>query len=187
MKPLIINIRGNSGSGKTFLTREFMKKCTPPESWDNTGEPDQSLMFEGQFWVVLGRYGNVCGGCDTIKTQAEIVRRIKFYTKEGAHIWVEGLILSTIYGTVGEFSERYGDRWVFAYLNTPIETCIERIKARRRAAGNEKPLNETNTRARVSTILRNREIVESHGRRTMTLSWRDPLPVILKLIRKEGA
>lgn len=186
MKPLIINVRGNSGSGKTTVTRAFMDKCTVPESWDNSSEPDQTYQYKGQHWVVLGRYGNVCGGCDTIKTQAEIVRRIEFYTGHGANIWLEGLILSTIYGTVGEYSEKYGDRWVFAYLQPPIEECIRRIKARRRAAGNTKPLNELNTRNRVATIERNKQIVLEHNRRVVELDWREPLTQLLRIVKKEG-
>lgn len=187
--PLIINVRGNSGSGKTYLTREFMSliRSEPGkvfgatyEGWDEIGD------LKGRNWVVLGKYGNVCGGCDTIKTQAEIIERIECAIKAKFNVWLEGLILSTIYGTVGEYSERFGDRWVFAYLQPPIEECIRRIKARRLAAGNNKLLNETNTRNRVATIVRNREIVLEHGRRVVDLNWRRPLPQLLDIIKKEA-
>jgi hypothetical protein len=147
---------------------------------------DIDLTFEKQHWVVLGRYGNACGGCDTIKTQQEIIDRVEFFSSNGCNVWLEGLILSTIYGSVGAYSEKFGNAWVFAYLQPPIEECIRRIKARRAEAGNLKPLNETNTRARVKTIERNKEIVLSHGRRVVELDWRDPLPALLKIVKKEG-
>jgi thymidylate kinase len=35
---------------------------------------------------------------------------------------------------------------VFAYMDTDIEICVQRIKERRLAKGNTKPLNEENTR-----------------------------------------
>lgn len=179
--PLIINLRGNSGSGKTHTTRAFMALGKVAQV-----ENDQFVTYGKQRWVVLGRYGNACGGCDTIKTQQEIIDRVENYTAQGCNVWLEGLILSTIYGSVGAYSERFGDRWVFAYLQPPIEECVRRIKARRKAAGNAKPLNELNTRNRVTTIERNKQIVRERGRRVVELDWRDPLPALLKIIKKEA-
>lgn len=186
LKPLIINLRGNSGSGKTFTTRAFMERCKPLTTTGLSYTDGPFLDYRGQRWAVLGRYTNACGGCDTIKTQNEIVNRVQYWTRAGINVWLEGLIMSTIYGTVGAYSEQFKSQWVFAYLQPPIEECIRRIKARRRAAGNTKPLNEDNTRRRVSTIARNREIVLSYGRRVVDLNWEDPLPQLLKIINKEG-
>lgn len=188
---LIINIRGNSGSGKTFLTREFMKLGRlEPITDAATGKLSNYLMRSKKYgtWMILGKYENACGGVDTIKTQQEIIDRVESFSGvDGCNIWLEGLILSTIYGSVGAYSEKFGNRWVFAYLQPPIEECIRRIKARRKKAGQTKPLNETNTRNRVKTIQRNKEIVGQHGRRVIELDWKDPLPELLKLIKKEAA
>jgi hypothetical protein len=187
-KPLIINVRGNSGSGKTHLTREFMKLGKfEGVSWEKENFKLHDYLDRKRKWAVLGSYENTCGGCDTIKTQAEIVRRVTEHTNRGYNVWLEGLILSTIYGTVGEFSERFGDRWIFAYLDTPPYICYERILKRRKEAGNTKPFNQKNTSARFSTIVRNREIVEAHGRRTVTLPWAAPLAPLLKIVKKEAA
>lgn len=181
---MIINIRGNSGSGKTTLTRAFMSMSSEYEP--GSDEPDQLLRISGRRWAILGRYLNECGGCDTIKTQAEIIKRVRYYTKEGMNVWLEGLILSTIYGSVGAFSESYGNDWVFAYLDTPLDVCLKRVLARRKRAGNTKPFNEKNTVARDATIKRNREIVLSHGRRVVDLPYQNALSPLLKIIRKEG-
>jgi hypothetical protein len=187
--PLVINIRGNSGSGKTHLTREFMKKFRVNVPAINCYERIEGYVTQQRtapLWAVIGKYENACGGCDTIKTQLEVVRRVEFFTGMGYNVWLEGLIMSTIYGTVGAYSEKFGDRWVFAYLDTPENICFQRIRERRRLAGNTKPLNEKNTANRFATIVRNREIVESHGRRTLLLDYRNPLPTLLKIIKKEG-
>lgn len=187
-QPLVINLRGNSGSGKTYLTREFMRSCKSfSPSLPGPALDDQFFLFGRQKWVVLGRYGNACGGCDTIKTQQEIIDRVECYTNLGFNVWLEGLIMSTIYGTVGAYSEQFGDRWVFAYLFPPIETCIQRIKARRKKVGNLKPLNEVNTRNREATIVRNHEkVVNEFHRRAIILPLHNSLEPILKIIRKEG-
>ena len=158
--------------------------------WEEGKPPRTDYLGSGiskRPWAVLGSYSNTCGGVDTIKTQAEIIARVEHYTSLKYNVWLEGLILSTIYGSVGAYSEKFGDRWLFCYLQPPIEECIRRIKARRATAGNLKPLNETNTRNRVATIERNKEIVRDRGRRVIELDWRDPLPALLKIIRKEGA
>lgn len=184
MKPLIVNLRGNSGSGKTHTTREFFKKCKLFRAI-NDGK-DCEMVFGKQSWVVLGKYTNVCGGVDTIKTQQEIIDRVKFYTDRKYNVWCEGLIMSTIYGTVGAYSEQFKDRWIFAILQPPLEILLSRIKVRRKEAGNFKPLNEENTRKRVATIARNVEILKEHNRRVVILNWNSPLSELLKIIKKEG-
>lgn len=181
-KPIIINVRGNSGSGKTFLTREFIKLAT----YVNGTEPDQTFIYQKKEWAVLGKYGNVCGGCDTIKTQQEIIDRVENYATQGINVWLEGLILSTLYGSVGAYSEKFGDRWIFAYLMTPLDVCLRRIYERRKEAGNTKPLNETNTRNRVRAIEGSRLRCIDEGRRVVDLDWHKPLPRLLTIIRKEA-
>ncbi len=191
-KPIVINIRGNSGSGKTHLTREFMKKFKINEPmW--FGDADKTKRahamvddIRGKF-CVIGSYDNACGGCDTIKTQAEVVNRVHLATLLGFKvIWLEGLIMSTIYGTVGDYSEQFKDRWVFAYLTTPLDVCLERIYKRREQAGQIKPFNELNTRNRVASIESSRMKCLDRGRRVVDLDWCKPLPQLLTIIRKEG-
>ncbi len=181
---MIVNVRGNSGSGKTWLTREFMKVCQHPKLI-NEGQ-DIQMEYRKKTWVVLGRYTTACGGADTVKTQQEIVDRVERYTGKRYNVWLEGLLMSTVYGTIGTYSEKFGPRWLFVYLDTPLEVSIARIKARRVQAGNTKPLNETNTRNRDATIKRNREIVLEHGRRVIDVSYKNPLPALLTRIWKEA-
>ena len=185
-QPLIINVRGNSGSGKTHLTREFMKLCKPMKLTEPISDQDQFLTYKGQPWVVLGRYETACGGCDTIKTQCEIVRRVEAYHRMHANIWLEGLLMSGMYGAVGACSELFADTWVFAFLDTPLNKCLQRIRQRHKAAGNLKPLNETNTRVRHMTIQRTQERITAMGRRVVVLDHTKALEQLLKIIKKEG-
>lgn len=187
--PLVINIRGNSGSGKTHLTREFMRLGKFEEvSWDSESFKAHDLCgtIGKQKWAVLGKYSNVCGGCDTIKTQDEVVRRVACHLANGRNVWLEGLIMSTIYGTVGAYSEQWKDRWVFCYLDTPRELCMTRITERRLAAQNFKPFNADNTMRRFATIERNQQIVRDHGRRVVVLDHRKALKQLMPIIQTEG-
>jgi hypothetical protein len=88
-------------------------------------------------------------GVDNVNEQ---IRLIHDYAQHG-HVIYEGLLLSTYFGKIGLEMQRYGRDHIWAFLDTPIEVCIERIKARRLAAGNLKPLNENNTRERIRPIL----------------------------------
>lgn len=190
MSHLIINLRGTSGSGKTTVVRQIMeqaKSVVPIRNPTNIGS-DKPYGYEITMpnklrMYAIGSYENTCGGCDTIKTQAEIIERLEYFAPNG-HVLVEGLILSTIYGSVGEWSEPYGDKFIFAYLSTPVKECVKRVLARRKAAGNDKPFNERNTVDRYTTILRNKEIAESKGRRTVMLDWKHPTTQVLELFEK---
>jgi len=180
-KPLIINVRGNSGSGKTHLTRQFMAMCTNELSAD-----DQFFTYRKHPWAVLGKYTNVCGGCDTIKTQMDIIDRVEDYTDQGMNVWLEGLLISGMYGSLGAYSEEFGDRWVFAFLDTPLKLCIKRIQQRRKSACNSKPFNTANTINRHETITRTRERLLEMKRRVIDLPHQDALEPLLKIIRREG-
>jgi ABC-type dipeptide/oligopeptide/nickel transport system ATPase component len=190
MKTLIINIRGNSGSGKTHLMRQIMKQLRIKEPmWFGDAKVKRPHAMVDKLkgkYCVIGSYDNACGGCDTIKTQAEVVSRVQMAAALGFKvIFLEGLIMSTIYGTVGEYSEQFGDRWVFAYLDTPIEACIHRVKARRIKAGKAPEFNETNTRNRVNSLTSSRQKCLERGRLVLDLPHKTALQTIMEFIRKE--
>jgi thymidylate kinase len=155
---VIIKIHGTSGSGKTTIIRELMKISDPPVTdFVNmtTGKVEGHLLhLPGVLKpvVVLGPYGKAhCGGLDAVSGTDNHVVLLRRYVVWG-HVLYEGLLGSECYGAMGVASEQYGDEHVFAFLDTPIETCIQRVKDRRAEKGNLKPLNEDNTRDRVKKI-----------------------------------
>ncbi len=101
---------------------------------------------------IVGKYLTPCGGCDGIKTQDEVSDRVRAWYNMGYEVLFEGLLISTIVGRWAEMAESVAENGSrlhnmrFVFLNTPEEVCVERVKARRAAKGNLKPLNETNTR-----------------------------------------
>lgn len=153
---MIIRILGNSGSGKTTAVRELMQlsKIPPIEAYNEGGrvEAYELALNVGKPTYVLGKYDNTCGGMDTISDWNDQLALIHRYALMG-HVVYEGLLLSTYYGRMGiNLHATYGREHLWAFIDTPIETCIERVKNRRLEAGNFKPLNEANTRARVKPI-----------------------------------
>lgn len=152
---LILKVHGTSGAGKTTAVRDFMEfgEVTPlgpdrrrPEAY----RVDVPSLKHPVY--ILGPYENKCGGMDGVTSVAEQIRLIHHYAELG-HVIYEGLLMSTYFGKIGMEMQRYGKQHIWAFLDTPIEVCIERIKQRRLAAGNTKPLNERNTRERLKPIL----------------------------------
>jgi hypothetical protein len=148
MKHVILRVAGTFGSGKTTAMREFLN-----------GYPADILMSGGKIAgyrldlsaagikapaFVVGKYDNTCGGTDAIKTQAEIAEKILKAHPLG-HVLYEGALVSAsgLGGQVTQAVQPTGCA-VYAFLDTPQDLCVERVKGRRLAAGNEKEFDPKN-------------------------------------------
>lgn len=156
---MVIQVRGTSGSGKTTIVRSVMDSIFHWQGHYVPGRKKPLYYYTGPEmgdWprcVVLGHYESPCGGCDTIGSAASVYSLIE-EIREGngdVPILCEGLLLSEDV----KWTSQMGDvRCLF--LTTPIERCIDQIRSRRSMVGNDKPLDEKNTRNRVLTIERAR-------------------------------
>lgn len=153
---MIIKIHGTSGSGKTTAVRELMDLANSVTALHNGAYKVEAYCLDYGFdtipTYVLGSYGNTCGGVDTISSTAELITLIDRYCMSG-HLVFEGLLISTYHGALGAYLDNLADvTKVWAFMNTPIDECVERVSQRRLAAGNTRPFNEANTRNRVKPI-----------------------------------
>jgi hypothetical protein len=155
---LLVNLRGTSGSGKTTIARTFMQNYPHEFLRFKSGKPaGVRVDVPGWNWplYICGKYesedGNlVCGGMDTIKTQALCAdRAIKAYRY--GHVLAEGLMASGV-SPAGTFPqaiiEAAGPNVRFLFLDTPLPKCLGRVEERRRAKGNMEPLDPENTTAK---------------------------------------
>lgn len=168
----IVKVHGTSGSGKSTLAHNLLKDFPREvERRKEGGGRPEVYRIEAPFGklYLFGPYDTVCGGCDALNSERQI-ELLRQYGKQG-HVLYESLLGSEYYGKLGLASQPFGNDHIFAFLDTPIEVCIERVKARRLAAGNFKPLNETNTRERVKKIEMLRKKLIGMGRRVETLHW----------------
>lgn len=158
-RAVIIQIRGTSGSGKTWVMRQILDGA----HWQAEYAPGRRrpLYYRSvepgmDPTVILGSYETACGGCDSIGSARAVYKLTQQVLRDhpGVTVLQEGLLLSE---DVKWTTELAADFSVLAlFLTTPVETCLAQIRARRAAAGNAKPLNEHNTRARVGVIERAR-------------------------------
>jgi hypothetical protein len=105
----------------------------------------------GYFTYVLGSYENTCGGMDTVGTAQEVMGLLDKYSQLG-NIIFEGLLQSTYYGSMGLHSRKYGGDYIYAFLDTPIELCLERVVERRKTSGRNNKFNPQLTIDKWNTI-----------------------------------
>lgn len=160
---MVIQLRGTSGSGKTWIINKLMEKYTfvPVKVHGKIfGYKCKEINL-----FIPGKYETACGGCDAISTQDEICRRIKIGVKNKYNVLFEGLICSHI-------SQRYAQLYLelkkasietyFIFLNTPLATCRENINKRRAKAG-KPPTNAKNTEKDYISTRKSRKNMKNLG------------------------
>lgn len=183
----IVNLRGTHGSGKSTVARAIIDtyKGIPRASVLNKGKP---LYYEVEClrWrkplFIIGPYETQCGGCDAIQPYSRIWPIVESCAQRG-HVLFEGALISTTYGSIGQASEVFGNKFIFAFLDTPLKTCIKRIEARRKKKGNLKPLNTVNTEAKFATIVRLQQKLTELGRQSVWIDHKHAVDETLRLFK----
>lgn len=137
---LVVKVGGCNGSGKTSVARALMDLvgCTPleykkdkPYVYASGQRPD----LKGHRLVVLGSYGSVCGGMDTISDKDERLQLVRDYARPltANVVFYEGLITGKTYGAMGAMSDEptQKGRWLYTFMDTPFEVCVRRVMSRR--------------------------------------------------------
>lgn len=189
----IINIRGTNGSGKTTLARELIGQDIHPVDLvqytsPTKRDPDRQKFVEG--WgqpggfLAVGSYKQGCGGMDTIPSfelQQQAVLAAARWMRDGRplagiqpqHIVCEGVLASTVAGSWLDFFRHFpagGHDVIVAYLDTPLEMCLERITARQIASkGEAREIKVDQVRDKVRAIAATRAKFDAAGIRTVLL------------------
>lgn len=147
---MILNIRGTSGSGKTTLVRNLMRDFPPEDIVRGAGgdKSDRILAYRlPHDLYILGSYENVCGGCDNFSWKGGtgdftegLVRR---FATEG-HVIFEGLIISNSWGRWERLCQEDVNNYIWGFMGTSLEECIQRVYNRRAEKGREGVFKEHN-------------------------------------------
>jgi hypothetical protein len=188
MVAMIIQIRGTSGSGKSTAMREIMKALSRDREWrpffaDGRRNPlGYELQRGTTFYQVLGHYESPCGGCDTIGSARqvfELIERRQRNLQLCDFVLCEGLLLSEDV----KWTSQLQDVRVY-FLTTPLPTCLDRIRQRRAARGNEKPLDPENTTQRVNSIESARRRLSEGGIYCRRANFDQTVVAVLKQIKR---
>ena len=137
---MIINIRGTSGTGKSYMIKRLFDKYPVVDHIEDyvLGKRDILKSTTKKKIVgytlnngvhVVGRYETKCGGCDTIKTQDQVMNLVVKANEIHKHVIFEGLLTCNSYGRWKELAET--TPFFFLFLDTDIKTCLEAVVARR--------------------------------------------------------
>lgn len=182
----IIRLNGTHGSGKSTVAYKLLAKYhnTPaagkrPDGYTVTLPGDKTL-------AIVGPYLTACGGCDAVQPFARVWDLVAEAADSHDHVLFEGALLSTTYGAQGKASEAYGADFVFAFLDTPLATCVERVNQRRAAAGKGPLPDSKNVDSKWHTIDRLRQKLETGvvgaGQRTAIIRHQTPVKDVLALL-----
>lgn len=155
----IVRLNGTHGSGKSTVATKIMKYLhTVPIMGPK--RPNGYLVSlpagSRKKLFIVGPYESPCGGCDAIQPFADIWPRVEWAAKNGYHVLFEGALLSTTYGAIGKASEAY-PRFVWAFMDTPLEVCRERVNGRRAERGAAPLTDFKNVDSKWHTIARLRD------------------------------
>ncbi len=176
----VYDLRGTHGSGKSSVVHRLLKRFGNVPIEKQNGEVIGHYMPDIDCCVV-GKYESACGGCDAIKSQEEVIARLTFFRSNpevyGYRLILEGILVAHTYERYAKLADEIGrENYTFMFLDTPLETCIERVRKRRIRQGNHKgylPENLTKDHQVIQVRLPQR--FKDAGYQTTIIDHRDPV------------
>ena len=186
----ILNIRGTNGSGKSSAVRALMAHLGKPIPFlfDNKEAGYRCKYAPDKPLFVLGKYTSACGGLDSsfsYKGAADDVMLCLDLLAEKGHVVCEGVVAMSSYGfgRLARFANNQkakGNNVIFARLDTPAELCVQRVRARRKEAGNSKPFYPEKLLDKYASVIRSQEKLREAGHDVRILPHEEPLQTILR-------
>jgi hypothetical protein len=191
---MLFNPRGTNGSGKTTVATALVppkesERLVLFETKTKAGRPKDVIGYRSAENVILvGRYDTACGGCDGISTQDEIVQAIAAaHALAPRAIVYEGLLISGLYGRYFELARYYqsmtGMRHVMAFLDTPLDLCIQRTRERTQKPPTWDP---SNVQSKHRAVRRCRERAIADGLHVVDLPHDDPITAAREVLFNGG-
>lgn len=169
------NIRGCNGSGKTTLVRSLFDHVrTEVRSFGVEDHKPIPVTFGFGTVLKFAAIGDYlqsgCAGLDRVRTQAAakgVILKVRESCGENLDfILFEGVLVSTIFEPWLKFSrDNGGVTW--AFLDTPLKTCLDRIQARNGGV----PIKEDQVGDKHSTIRRIQDKARQAGERVLVLPY----------------
>lgn len=131
----IVNLRGTSGSGKSNVARQLMESgaaeisLAPYTALNGANRFVTGYFITDLSLIVVGPYKVMAGGCDRIWTQDQVCESIRLAARQAKNVFFEGLLVSGIFSRYLALSKELGGM-TWAFMDTPVETCIARVRAR---------------------------------------------------------
>jgi hypothetical protein len=177
--PVILQIRATSGGGKTTVMRHiFAEAGCKPVKKQKTKRGEKVLINKGKLGAyplyIIGPYDSEgTGGCDRISKIEEVIALVDEVAapsndSKGDHkaiVCFEGLLLAHSWGQMGEFlHEKYGDRYMNAFIDTSVEQCYKNVLKRRKASGADNTDKERLEKIHKNVVADHHRVALAHNR-----------------------
>lgn len=170
----MVSLRGAPGAGKTHVVKTILGMYYSTPDLGRDGKPLGHLVQ-----LPTGAFLYIVGGCATARgAYADDWPRIQGADDAGHHALFEGAYIHA----------RAGDGVIFAYLDTSLEMCLDRLHARRVLKGNFRRLDPANTAFEHQHVSASIEAAQQGfyapadlGRRVVVVDHHQPVKTILKL------
>ena len=179
---MIVNVRGTSGSGKSWLVRSILElydtklpffvgdRKRPVGYLFKRTHVDGIVRANKRDLWVPGHYETPCGGCDTIPTLDMVFDLVRRGHDHGHDVLFEGLLVNSDRNRTVDMHKE-GLPLTIVTLATSVEVCLssvqdrrdERAKNRKGGPGEAKPLNPRNTTNRHALATKNHEVFREKG------------------------
>lgn len=169
---MIVNVRGTNGSGKSTVVRKFLTDYPMKERYGVLG-PRRPEAYMVDLWLdhqireplfVIGPYQNVTGGVDSLGLPLEgLTKLLGKYSAQG-HVLLEGVIISTIFGTLGKWLADSPKNVSVFYLDTPLAECLRSLGVRGANRGT------AHVESKIKAIVRTKDFMDEAGIYTATVS-----------------
>lgn len=183
---MIIDIRGTNGSGKSwiihYLLSHYAKEPILTPYHPRKKRETKGYLLTDFDAAIVGHYKRTCGGCDTMKTADAIEIRIRVFAKTYRKVILEGITVSHTFERYNQIAIDFNDDYYFLFLDTSLETCIERVKARREQRDNEKKFDPRNVVSDYERVLVAKRKLTEAGRKVIALNHLDPIPQVMELL-----
>lgn len=183
---ITINLRGTSGSGKSTIVREVMKRYRfiSARFIEGRRQPigyacwmsDLKPYGDGALYVP-GHYETACGGCDTITKVDDAYTQV-IANLPTSNVLYEGIMVQDDVKRAVELSK--STPLLVIALTTPIEVCVASIQSRRDARGDDRPLDPKNTISRAGRVKKNIQRLRAGGVECLELSREEALAEVLR-------
>lgn len=163
-RPMIISVRGTSGSGKTHLARELMA-LYPSREDVLLGEKLVGHDLGGSLFV-LGPYRDSAwsGGADMMgkpNKDREAKFRLIYDWALRRHVFYEGLMEGNEVQRTVALSRQFETHVIF--LDTPLDLCLQAVNERRAARGITEPVDPRKTEEKHAELTRVRVRLRQAG------------------------
>jgi len=163
---MIINVRGANGSGKSTLVKRVLDLHESEPFYVSRRQRPMGYRCRSHrdgvdTLLIPGAYETPTGGCDTITDASTIYDMVRQAAEAKLDVLFEGIVAQ--HNTTKLLEIMRDHSTIVVQLSTPMEDCVDSVRARRIARGDTAPFEGENVRKEYKSVLSSGRRIEDNG------------------------